>query len=283
MKYSLIICSLLCIVSPCGGQSLTDTVYLWDEGAPGFPDRKDIPERAQDWWVRDIHHPNITVFEPEKPSGLGAVIFPGGGHSSLVYNSEGKRAARHLNEMGITAFVIKYRLFREENLGYTVGHAKQDAFRAMRMTRNIAAKYGVDPDRIGVLAFSAGGELASLLSFSSDTLDTRNSIDTLPHRPRFLIQVYPGPLFIPQDKIPTDAPPAFLVASNNDECCAETNIQLLQLYRNARIPIEFHLFSHGGHAFNMGDKWPHLKTIHEWPQRLLQQWFTDWNYFKKDD
>lgn len=272
-------CSVLCGY----GQNPSDTVLLWDNGAPGYEDRKDIPERAEDWWVRDIHNPSIIVFEPEEATGMGVVIFPGGGHSSLVFNSEGKRAARHLNSMGITAFVVKYRLFREEGSGYSWRHAKQDAFRAMRVSRSVAASYHVDPDRLGVLAFSAGGELASLIAFSSDTLASKHPIDQIHHRPSFLIQVYPGPLYIPEESIPNDAPPAFLISSNNDECCTETNLQLMKLYRKAGVSLEFHLFAHGGHAFNMGDKTEHLKTIHEWPERLLKPWFEDWNYFKKDE
>ena len=91
-----------------------NVVYLWPEGAPGFENRKDEPEQAKDWWVKNIHSPSLTVYQPpkEKANGSAVIICPGGGHRELVFTAEGQDAAEYFNSIGITAFVLKYRLFR---------------------------------------------------------------------------------------------------------------------------------------------------------------------------
>ena len=96
-------------------------IHLWTNGAPGFENRKNEPELAKDWYVKNIHNPSITVFLPpkEKANGAAVLICPGGGFRALVYNSEGADAAEYFNSLGVTAFVFKYRLFREENSPYT--------------------------------------------------------------------------------------------------------------------------------------------------------------------
>src|SRR4051812_5237270 len=93
-----------------------EVIHLWKNGAPGFEKLKDIPEQAEDWWVRDINNPSIVVFKPAKEiaNGTAILIAPGGGHRNLVYKSEGRDAALFLNKLGITAFVLKYRLARQE-------------------------------------------------------------------------------------------------------------------------------------------------------------------------
>ena len=109
-------------------------IPLWSNGAPGFENRKNEKEEAKDWWVKNIHNPSLTVFLPPKEIATGAavVVCPGGGLRTLVFNSEGKDAAKFLNSIGVAAFVLKYRLFREENSPYKEENAKQDIFRAMR-------------------------------------------------------------------------------------------------------------------------------------------------------
>lgn len=252
---------------------------LWSDGAPGFEHRKDEPERAKDWWVKDIHNPSITLYEPETANGAAVLIIPGGGHRALVYNSEGERAARFLTKMGFKAFVLKYRLVREEGSPYTFEHVRQDGRRAMKRVRALAGELGYDANRVGIVAFSAGGEIASMLSFEeNDERAGTDAIDQLSFRPNFLVQVYPGPLFIPAVTIPEDAPPAFLVAANNDECCSETIVQLLRVYRSAGISVEMHLYAQGDHAFNMGTR-TELKSLSGWPERM-KEWFEDYDYFK---
>src|SRR5215470_19716185 len=97
-------------------------IFLWPNGAPGFEDRRSEPERAQDYWIRNIHNPSITIFLPpkEKANGAAVLICPGGGHRELVFNAEGVEPARYLNNLGVAAFVLKYRLPRETNSPYAL-------------------------------------------------------------------------------------------------------------------------------------------------------------------
>src|SRR5215211_3733470 len=119
-------------------------VALWPGGAPGFESRKDEPELARDYWVRNIHNPSLTVYLPprEKATGTGVVIFPGGGHRLLVFKAEGDEPARFLNGLGVAAFVLKYRLGREENSPYKLEqHPREDASRALRIVRSRAREW----------------------------------------------------------------------------------------------------------------------------------------------
>ncbi|KQX09161.1 1,4-beta-xylanase [Flavobacterium sp. Root420] len=256
-------------------------IGLWENGAPGFENRKDEPEQAQDWWVRNIHNPSVTAYFPEKPNGMAVLICPGGGHENLVFNSEGKDAAAFLNSIGVTAFVLKYRLARTKDSPYKLEtHVKQDAERAMRVIRSRAAEFKIDANRIGAMGFSAGGEVVALIAYNANNVlkNTSDPIDKIDSQPNFQILVYPGPLFIPKE-IKADAPPAFLLAANDDSCCSAPIIELLNGYRKANVPVEMHLYSKGGHAFNMGKR-AKTNSLKTWPQRLAD-WFEDNNYFVK--
>ncbi|MDH4296033.1 MAG: alpha/beta hydrolase, partial [Cyclobacteriaceae bacterium] len=141
-------------------------IPLWASGAPGFESRKNEPTIAKDWWIKNIHNPTLTIYLPpkEKATGAAVVICPGGGHRELVFNAEGHDPAVFLNSIGVAAFVVKYRLAREENSVYTIDkHVREDAYRAIRTVRNRAREWNVDPTRIGMLGFSAGGEVVALV------------------------------------------------------------------------------------------------------------------------
>ena len=143
-------------------QTTPVVVPLWPNGAPGFENRRDIPEQAKDYWVKNINNPSLTVYLPpkEKATGAAVIICPGGGHRELVFNAEGRQPAEFLNSLGVAAFVLKYRLAREENSPYSLDkHPREDAYRAMRLVRSKAKEYGIDPNRVGMLGFSAGGEV----------------------------------------------------------------------------------------------------------------------------
>ena len=251
-------------------------IPLWQGGAPGFENRKNEPEEAKDWWVKNINNPSLTFFRAPQAiaTGTAVVICPGGGHRTLVFNAEGTDAAKFLNSLGINAFVLKYRLFREENTKYTMENAKQDVFRAMRLVRSLANEYKIDTTRIGIMGFSAGGELAGWLSYHYDENHgiKNDVIDGLSARPSFQILIYPGPLVVP-DSVSITAPPAFLLAANNDACCSQPVITLLQMHRKAKVPVEVHLYEQGDHGFNMGKR-SLLSSIHSWPQRLAE-WLND--------
>ena len=264
----------------CFSQLSPKQIPLWSNGAPGFEHLKDEPEQAKDWWVKNIHNPSITVYYPEKSkaNGTGVLICPGGGHRTLVYDAEGKDAAEFLNTLGITAFVLKYRLAREENSPYKLEeHARQDAYRAIRTIRHSASEFGVDPAKVGILGFSAGGEVVSWVAYGDGKgeADGADDIDKLNGKPDFQMLVYPGPLGIPES-IPSDAPPAFMVVATNDECCSEPVIKLLLGYRQAGVSVEAHIYAKGEHAFNMGKR-SEFVTLKGWPERM-KDWLTDSGY-----
>ena len=255
---------------------------LWKNGAPGFESRSAEAEQAKDWWVKNIHNPSLTVFLPEASvaTGTAVIICPGGGHTNLVFNSEGVDAAKYFNSIGVAAFVLKYRLFREPGSKYTEENTKEDIFRAMRLVRQVASTYHVDTARIGVMGFSAGGEVAGWVSYHADEKHFKqpDAVDNLSARPAFQVLIYPGPLVVPT-AVKQDAPPTFLLAANDDACCSEPLVQLLKMHRTAKVPVEMHMYAKGDHAFNMGSRSP-LKSIHTWPQRLTD-WLTDNNWLLK--
>lgn len=275
---------LLILLFPCYIFAQTDSVvlHLWENGAPGFESRKNEPEKG-DLYISNVHNPSITVYLPDKAKATGAavLIMPGGGHRMLVMNSEGREPAKFFNKLGIAAIVLKYRLARDTISPYTLDvHAPQDALRAMRLIRSKAASWGIDPGRIGMMGFSAGGEVVDMTAFRSEPgkAGAADVIERQSAKPNFIILVYPGPLGVPTT-ITADAPPAFLVAANEDVCCSPPLVSLLQQYRKAGVPVELHVFSHGNHAFNMGAKSP-FQSLKNWP-RNLADWIADSNYFKK--
>jgi acetyl esterase/lipase len=252
-------------------------IPLWPNGAPGFESRRNEPTQAKDWWVKNIHNPSVTVYAPskDKSTGTAVIICPGGGHRELVFNAEGKEAAEFLNSLGVTAFVLKYRLANEEKSPYTLEkHVRDDAYRAMRLVRSRAKEWNVDPDRIGMLGFSAGGEVVALVAYASGNGDqgAADPVDRVNGKPNFQMLVYPGPAFIPKT-IPADAPPAFLLVANDDPCCSGSVLTLLQGYRAANLPVEAHIYTQGKHGFNMGNR-SALSTIKTWPQRMAD-WMAD--------
>lgn len=258
----------------------TEVVYLWKNGAPGFEKLKNKPESAQDWWVRDINNPSLVVFKPAKniANRTAVLIAPGGGHKNLVFNSEGRDAALFLNKLGITAFVLKYRLARQEGSPYSLDiHPQEDAYRAIRTIRSKANKFGIDPNKIGIMGFSAGGEVVASVAYGTGDGDAKakDLIDRANGKPNFQILVYPGPLWVPST-IDANAPPAFMVAAMDDACCAKPIVDLAQLYHAAKIPAEIHLYAKGDHAFNMGQR-TKLKGLHNWPARLAD-WLEDSGY-----
>lgn len=258
-------------------------IPLWPNGAPGFESRRNEPEVAKDYYVKNIHNPSITVYLPskEKATGAAVVIFPGGGHRLLVFNSEGRDPARFLNSIGVAAFIVKYRLFREDSMIYSLDReVKQDAYRAIRLVRSRAAEWGIDPKRVGTLSFSAGGEVAALVAYTSGKGDPAapDPIDRGDGRPDFQLLVYPGPLGVPET-IPADAPPAFMIAANDDPCCAAPVVSLLEKYRAAKAPVEAHILNGGNHGFNMGYR-SNLREVKIFPT-LMANWLSDMHFLEK--
>ena len=267
---------VFCFATPASEQENQQEIPLWPNGAPGFESRRQEPTLAKDYWIRNIHNPSVTVYLPpkEKATGAAVVICPGGGHRELVFNAEGVDAARYLNSIGVAAFALKYRLGREQGSPYTIEkHAREDGMRAMRLVRSRARDWNIDPNRIGMMGFSAGGEVASMVAFGPSDGDaaSADSIERASCRPNFLIMIYPGPLGVPE-VIPSTAPPAFLLVANDDGL-ARVVIGLLQKYRAAGISVEAHILARGSHAFNMGNR-SKLASVRDWPQRMAD-WLSD--------
>ena len=227
--------------------------------------------------MKNIHNPSLTVFAPRTgaASGTAVVIAPGGGHRELVFNPEGVEPARYLAALGVTAFALKYRLAREEGSPYDLERdTAADIRRAMRMVRSHAQEWGIDPARIGVMGWSAGGEVAAMVAYRPVPGDGQSPdpVERVSAKPDFQIIIYPGDYGIP-DEVPADSPPAFFLAANDDQGPAHTITSLLEKYRRAGIPAEVHLYAAGHHAFNMGAR-SELVSIRTWPQRMAD-WLAD--------
>ena len=250
---------------------------LWTNGAPGFESRRDEPEISSNYWVRNINNPSITAFLPPKGKANGAAVLicPGGGFREVVFKAEGYEPAQYFNNLGVAAFVLKYRLPRETNSPYSLDiHPRQDGQRAMRLIRSHAAEWNLDPKRIGVVGFSAGGEVASFLVYSPSQGDPAavDPVDRFDCTADFQIIVYPGALGIPAE-LPANAPPAFFLIAADDYGHMAAVLSLMQKYNASHRPFEAHIFEKGGHGFNMGSRSKSI-SVKNWPQRLTD-WMTD--------
>ncbi len=231
-------------------------IVLWPNGAPGS-EGKDAPEvvTGKERQVTSVHHPSITVFLPEqgKATGAAVLVIPGGGHRMLCIDHEGAFVARWLTEHGVAAFMLKYRLAREPGSTYTIeGDALPDTQRALRLITARATEWGVDAKRLGVMGFSAGGELAALAAMRPDdgVATAADPIDRQPARPAFQALIYPGRS---GDVIPTkDSAPAFLACSANDrQDISEGLAEMYLRFKRIGAPCELHIYATGGHGFGL--------------------------------
>jgi acetyl esterase/lipase len=233
-------------------------VALWPEGAPGSEGKQgEEAVRVTDGGehvVSSVHHPSITVYAPAgKATGAGVLVMPGGGHRELWVDHEGHAVARWLSEHGIAAFVLKYRLARQEGSTYGVeSHALPDAARALRTIRARAKEWQVDPTRLGVLGFSAGGELAQLAAQRGTDADPKAaaSVDRESSRAAFQVLVYPGrsESIAPSAK----SPPAFLLCGENDRPDISQGLAKVYLrFKEAGVSAELHILAGAGHGFGV--------------------------------
>lgn len=257
-------------------QGQQSVIALWPEGVPGAK-----PGGGEERVVKDrisnVHTPTLTYF-PAPGTGIkpAIVVCPGGGYQLLAFNHEGIEIAKRLNAMGVSAFVLKYRLVE-------YGHPAplQDVLRAIRTVRSRAAEFGVAPDRIGVLGFSAGGHLAATAATLFDAPEGRTGagVDAVSARPDFAVLIYPvitmkGPFahagsrrnllgenappdridrLSPELQVTKNTPPVFLVHTGEDKGVPlENSLQLFQAIRAAGGSAELHLFEKGPHGFGLG-------------------------------
>lgn len=252
---------------------------LWPDGAPGSEQHRNEPERLVDGaYPTNVHDPSLTVMraDPRHANGAAVVIVPGGGHYLIVMENEGLLPGRMLNRIGVTAFVLKYRLAHgPDTAGYRADReGAADLRRAVRWVRAHAAEYGVDPQRVGVMGFSAGGELLSLVADNPEPPQrgTADAVDRLSARPDFQVLVYPGDAGTPAQAV-DKAPPAFLVAGSRDTCCLAPSLTLYQQLVKAGVSAELHLYADTDHAFNMGQRGERISLQH-WPDRM-SDWLSD--------
>lgn len=264
-------------------QAQPKVITLFPNGAPGSESRmKEAETKPNPWSIGNIHNPTLTVFEPKKEdqNGTAVIICPGGGFRELVYGEEGVKPAEYLAKLGVTAFVLKYRLFREKDSGLTFETAtRDDVFRAVRYVRANSAALGIKTNRIGMLGFSAGGEAVSMAAFGSapPLTPTSDLIESTSPRLDFAAWIYPGPLGVPES-IPQMAPPAFMLVANDDGA-SKVVMDLAKKYKEAGASAEVHILSGGGHGFNMGDR-SNLAAVKSWPQRFAD-WLGDQGLLKK--
>ncbi len=230
----------------------TSTVILWPNGAPGSEARKDEPEEIRAETIVNVHNPSIVVFLPprEKATGVGLILAPGGGHTSLWVMHEGFNPAQVLAQKGIATFVLKNRL---QSSGYKFDvEGLADMARAIRMVRSRAAEFGVDPAKIGAGGFSAGGELAELVAIRNDpgNPDAADPVERFSSRPDFQALMYPGKSQLIQ---PTaKSPPAFMAAGNDDR--PDISIGLAEAYLRFKavgVKAELHMYANTGHGFGI--------------------------------
>jgi endo-1,4-beta-xylanase len=205
--------------------------------------------------VSSIHRPSILPYLPARGTATAAavLVIPGGGYRELWMDHEGYNVAAWLSQHGVAAFILKYRLAREPGSTYTVeGTELSDTQRALRLIRSRAAEWGVDPARLGVLGFSAGGELAALAStdYDAGNAGAVDPIDRESSRPAFQALLYPA---IPQNmKLSKDTPPAFLACGESDrDGIAEGVPELYLALRKAGVSAELHVYAKTGHGFGL--------------------------------
>lgn len=265
-----------CLSFVASAASAQERFPLWPHGVPGFEARAAIPEISKDWWTKQVNNPSVTAYlpDPAKANGTAVVVLPGGGHALLVTTTEGEAVGKWFNDRGVAAFVLRYRLFREEGSPYTLEDARADSERAMRFVRANASRFNVDPHRIGVMGFSAGGELARMVTLSPPVAPRGkgDAIDFISSRPDFAMLIFPGPLH-GDEHVTRDAPPIFLAAADDDQCCSQPPIDVLKLYRDARASAELHIYRAGGHAYNLGERTNLLSLKHS-PQQI-EDWMSD--------
>lgn len=258
-------------------------VPLWPQGAPGSEARKNEPEKiVANGAVSNVHFPTLTVYLPPKDKATGAavVIAPGGGHRFHSIPHEGYNVGQWLADHGVAGFVLKYRLARDDAnpadkpQPYTIeGTALADAQRAIRLIRSRAKEWGINPAAVGILGFSAGGEVAAFASMRPEPgkPDATDPIERENSRPDFQALIYPGQ----SGKIIPAAghPPAFLAAGFKDRPDISEGLpKVYLLFKAAGVPADLHMYASAGHGFGLRDS--NKTPSGAWPQRF-HEWLVD--------
>ncbi len=275
------------------------TIPLWPQGVPGqavsVGEERDMT-KPKDGRVAgkpvirigNVSTPTITVFRPEKAKDTGAtvVVCPGGGYNILAWDLEGTEVCEWLNSIGVTGVLLKYRVPRRSE-GEPHLAPLQDAQRALGLVRSKAEEWGIDPKRVGILGFSAGGHLSAMAStsYQERTYPRVDAADEQNCRPDFTILLYPAYLvskeqptqLAPNVKVDAQTPPAFLIHAQDDKISVENSIFYYLGLKNANVPAELHLFPTGGHGYGLRQS-EHAVT--GWP-KLAEQWMRNRGILRK--
>lgn len=254
----------------------TQTIVLWPNGAPGSEGKTEEEvvrvNETGDHIVSNVHRPSLTPYlsAKEKSTGAAVIVIPGGGHRELWMDHEGYNVARWLGEHGVSAFILKYRLAREAGSTYSIeGNELADAQRAIRVVRSRAAEWGIDPQRVGVIGFSAGGELAILSAtrYDAGRPNATDPVERASSKPAFAGLLYPA---IPRDiKVSAEGPPAFLACGENDRPDIAQGLPELYLaFKRAGVSAELHVYAATRHGFGL--RATNRPPVSEWPIAFLQ-------------
>ncbi len=274
------ICLALCLsvlyTVPCFATDSPAKIPLWADGAPGSVERMHEPETLDGRNVSNVHHPSITPYLPAagQATGTAILIAPGGGHQKLCLGHEGDALAKWFAEHGIAAFVLRYRLCREPDSHYTLeGHAMDDTRRAIRTVRANAEAWKIAPDRIGIVGFSAGGELAAYSAMNPEDGNPQSDdpVQRVSSRPDFQGLIYPGKSST--FTVKPGMPPAFIAFGFHDREDISIGMAKVYLqYKAADVPCEMHVYSNAGHGF--GFRPDSTNAAGDWPQRMCD-WLVD--------
>ena len=271
----------ICFVAESLAAENRPVVPLWPNGAPGSEARKHEAEKITGSNVSNIHHPSLTVYLPARDQATGAavIVAPGGGHQRHAIEHEGYNVAQWLADHGVAAFILKYRLARDDAnpagqpQPYTVDRdALADAQRAIRLVRSRAQEWGVKPDAIGIIGFSAGGEVALLAATrgTDGRTDAPDAIDRQSARANFYSLIYPGGLPRTDIELTKETPPVFLIAGYGDrQNISEGLAEFYLKCKRAGISAELHMYAGARHGFGVRDTnkspagaW--IARFHEW-------------------
>lgn len=260
-------------------------IALWPNGAPDSEGK--VGEEAVrltpqgEHIVSNVHRPSITPYLParDKASRAAIIVVPGGGHRELWMDHEGYRVGQWLSDRGIAAFVLKYRLAKQEGSTYTIeGDSLPDVQRAIRLVRSRATDWNIAADRVGVIGFSAGGELAALAGaqYDSGTPDAADSVERESSKPAFVALIYPA---IPQNmNLSKDTPPTFLLCGEDDDPAISQGVPELYLaLKRAGASAELHVLTKVGHGFGIRDSNP--PAVSGWPS-IFYQWLDARGFLK---
>jgi acetyl esterase/lipase len=209
----------------------------------------------------------------EKATGAAVVVVPGGGHSALWTKHEGENVAKWLSERGIAAVVLRYRLAREKDAPYKIDvHALQDGQRALRLVRSRAKEWNVNPQRVGMMGFSAGGEVVAQVCRKADKGDAKaeDPIDRESAVPNFQALVYSGPLGIRGEKLTKENTPPTWILVGDDDGAAALLVQHYQDAKKAGVSAEMHIYAKVGHGFGYRPSKATGKPVESWPQRFVE-------------